>query len=258
MLSSFFSTKDLILVGLIFFLPPLVFNLSMHFLQDILLSLALYYLLGLLLAPIVIKAIVGKDPYTILTFKSLGASDSKGKSFTLFLAITLIVTGLLNLLGVWFRLLPGFNSLTSPAPYFNHVWINYIYLVLVLVVAYVVIYFEHKLYYGVVSTLLPDNIIGTLGIVFYQTIHYIGFAFCVMNSSANAVYLLLLIAGMYLCLYLLKEKEDYKSSGLAHTIIFVVNYLLLAIFVILRSNHKWSKGIAYGTLNRKNIWNRIF
>ena len=257
MLSNLFSTKDVIIIALIMLLPPLGLNLAFHFLQDLVLSLAIY--LGtLILAPILIKIVVGKDPYQILTFKALGGSGGTGKSFTTFLIITLAVSAALSLVGVWFGLLPGFNSLLSPAPYFNRTWVNYIYLIGGLAIALPAITIEHKFYYGVLCTLLPDGIGEIVGIVVYQTLHWIAFAFVVTTTTTNALLLILLIAGLYLCFKLLADKESYESSTKLHIIVYAVNYILLALFVILKTNRKFTKGIAYGTMNRANIWNKIF
>ena len=257
MLASLFSTKDMVLIALIMILPPLSLNLAFKFLQDLILSFAIY-LGALILTPIVIKLIVGKDPYQVLTFKALGGSGGTGKSFTTFLIITLAVSCGLSLVGVWFGLLPGFNSLIAPAPFFSRTWVNYIYMVGGLAIAIPCITIEHKFYYGVLCALLPDGIAEIIGIVVFQTLHWIGFAFAVTTSTTNALLLILLIAGIYLCLKLLADKESYESSTKLHIIVYAVNYVLMAVFVILKYNRKFNKGIAFGTVNKQNIWNKVF
>jgi len=252
-----FSTKDTILAGTVFLIPPAVFNFSIHFLQDIVLTLILYIVVGLWLTPIILKLIINKDPYTVLTYKNLLSSDKRGKNFNLFTLVLLGITVALNIVGVWFGLLKGFDNLVMPAPFFNQIWLNYVYLALVLVNFMVAITIEHKLYYGVISTFVPDNVIGYLSVVLYQTSHYIAFAFVITSSDAYAGILLALLFVFFLGLYILKEKETYKSSTLSHQIVALVNLTLLAVFIALKYHGKFTKGIYLNLRNSNNVINRI-
>lgn len=252
-----FSTKDKLIASLIFLIPPTAFNLSMHFLQDIVLTLAIHIFLVAWFVPFIIHKITGKDPTTLLTYKNLLTSDKRGKKFNLITFVLLCVTVALNILTVWFGFASGFNSIVFPAPFFSSLWINYIYLALTLVAFMVAIQMEHKLYYGVVSTFLPDNMIGFLGIALYQTTHYIALAFILMNSDSFAGILIVLLFGLHLTLYILKEKETYKSSTLAHQIVALANLALLAVFVGLKYHGEFRKGVGLIIPAPKNFINRL-
>lgn len=116
---------------------------------------------------------------------------------------------------------------------------------------------EHKLYYGVISTFLPDNFIGSLGIALFQTAHYIALAFLITGSDTYAGLILLILFLMFFGLYALKEKETYKSSTLAHQIIALVNIMLVALFLILKHNGRYRKGISVTFYNSHNVINKF-
>lgn len=252
-----FSNKDTLIAGLVFLIPPAVFNLSMYFLQDIVITLILYIVLGLYVTPLILKMIINKDPYVVLTYKNLLSSDKKGKNFNLITFLLLALTVTFLLIGVWFGLLSRFNHIILPAPLFHTTWLNYIYLALLIVNAMVAISLEHKLYYGVISTFLPDNVIGYVGIVLFQTLHYVTLAFIITTSDAYAILLLVILFAMFLGLYMLKEKETYKSSTFAHQIVAFVNIALLAVFVGLKYHGKYHKGVGVTFNNTQNVINRI-
>ena len=251
-----FSNRDTIIAGLVFLIPPAVFNLSIYFLKDIVVTLILYIIIGLWLTPILLKQIINKDPYVVLTYKNLFSSDRGGKTFKSMTTVLLIVTLGLSIVAVWFRLLSGFDNIVLPAPLFSTVWLNYVYLLLVIVNFLVAISLEHKLYYGVVTTFLPDNVIGYLGIAMYQTLHYLALAFVMTTDDAFAGLLIALFFLFFLSLYILKEKENYNSSALAHQVIALANLMLLAVFVGLKYNGKYSKGISVAN-SSDNIINKM-
>ncbi len=254
-----FSTSDKIKIGLVLMITPILVGLSWFYSQDAVVSLGVYLLVGLIGIPFVLDIVVGQNIYEVLKYKSLLSSDSRSKTFLPLLIAAFGLTVGLAVVGVYFSLIPNFNLIVALGPYFyKYVWINYIYAAVVLVLLYFIIQIEMKLYYGVISTLLPDNVLGYLGIVLFQTSHWIGFAKVFFNHHEYFPCVFLgVMAIFYLILYIVKEQDNYRASTTIYQICAIVCYLLLVIYGILYKRSIFKKGVRFNLNNSNNVWNKI-
>lgn len=170
---------------------------------------------------------------------------------------TLLLTVTLNIIGVYFKKIPDFSALIALSPYFSNEWVGYMYAFIVPMLLTGVIYLEMKFYYGVISVLLPDNVIGYLTIAVFQTSHWIAFGLKFFNNDSSVLYIfLILLIAFYVMIYAVKEESDYKSARNIYLLNVIVNYVLLVFFVFLQKRGK-SKGISFVLNNRQNFWNKL-
>ena len=68
----------------------------------------------------IISKLVDKDIYDLLAYKGVANAFSISKKlYKLFIIVSLLLTLLLNVLGVYYKKVPDFNSLKALAPYFK-------------------------------------------------------------------------------------------------------------------------------------------
>ena len=121
-----------------------------------------------MLLPTLISKLLNRDIYELLTYKGVtSAFQTKRKLYSIMMIATLLLTISLNIIGVYFKKIPDFTSLMALSPYFSNEWVGYLYAFIVPMLLTGVIYLEMKFYYGVISVLLPDNIVGYLIIAIF-------------------------------------------------------------------------------------------
>ena len=252
-----FSSADKCKIQLLKLVCPVVSSLAWYYTQDALLSLAIHFGFNLILIPFLINKMLNKDIYDVLGFKTM-IPETKSSQKTTVTIVLLVVTLLFNILGVYFGKIPKFSQMVNLGPYFSYKFLSYIYYLLVAGLMVLVINVEMKFYFGVLSIIEPDSILGYLSMGFFMACHWIGFGFAFLNDSTDYVCLVLLVILVlfYMGLYHVKETSSYKDARWVYLVVFGANYALLFLYGVLY-NYKKVSGVSVVVHNNKNIWNRI-
>ena len=252
-----FSTADKTKIGLLMLFCPLISSLAWFYTQDAFLSLAIHFTVNLILIPFILNKLLNKNIYDILGFKNM-IPETKNNTKAQVTVGLLLITIVLNIVGVYLGKLPHLNFIVNLGPLTKYRFFIYLYYLLVGGLMVLVINVEMKFYYGVLSIMIPDNFIGYLGMGLFMALHWLGFGFAFFNNTYDYpfyVFMLLMII-FYVGLYHVKETTSYKDARWVYLVVFAANYILLFIYGVLYSYRKIS-GVTIATSNAKNVWNKI-
>lgn len=251
------SSTHKIYLGIYLVLISALYNVTAYFTQDILLSNALYNVVGFMLGAAVLSKVIKKDAYSILDAAD-ALPESTKKDFTLWSGLSIIVPVLFNLLGVWFKLIPQFDQIISPSPYFNHSVFNYLYAIIaILLLVILTPYNEVRFYVGIVSIILPDGILGAAILGSIVASNYIGLALAVTGHTIHTLTIVLLVGFVFFCLARINDSRTTRYVYTWYMVIVLINVFLIYLFVELKQHGKYSKGIIYLLINSQNVWNKL-
>ena len=154
-----FSTADKTKIGLLMLFCPLISSLAWFYTQDAFLSLAIHFTVNLILIPFILNKLLNKNIYDILGFKNM-IPETKNNTKTQVTVGLLLITIVLNIVGVYLGKLPHLNFIVNLGPLTKYRFFIYLYYLLVGGLMVLVINVEMKFYYGVLSIMIPDNFIG--------------------------------------------------------------------------------------------------
>ena len=251
---SAFSSKDKALIGLLILLPIALNNLLWWFLQDVLLTQLIVVIVGYFVGPFILNKIIKKDIYVLLEVREHMPVHRSSIGW-LWVGLAFGLPIIFLILGVWFNVL-GASSINILAPYFNRAWANYAYLIFASILfCFVHPYAEGRFYYGVIDSILPNNIISRLILALLLSINYIGFSLALVGVRTLAFVTLLVIFGTYLTFSMISEKKGVKVAIFLFVGVSLVIWVLFLLFVVLKQNGNYQGGVILNLLNSRNVLN---
>jgi len=251
------SSTHKMYLGIYLGIISVIYNITAYFTQDIVLSNVLYNALGFMLGAAVLSKIIKKDAYSILEVAD-ALPESTKKDFTLFSGLSIIIPVLFNLLGVWFKLIPHFDQIISPSPFFNHSVFNYLYAIIaILLLVILTPYNEVRFYAGIVSIILPDGILGAAILGAIVASNYIGLALAITGNTIHTLTIVLLVGFVFFCLARINDSRTTRYVYTWYMVIVLINLFLIYLFVELKQHGKYGKGIIYMLVNSRNVWNKL-
>lgn len=249
-----FSLKDKIIVGLMILIPTILNNILYYYLQCVLLTQVIVVIVGYIVAPLVLRKIIQKDVYVLLDARE-SMSGTRPAIGWVWVVLALGIPVLFLIIGVWFDLL-GLGSVTVMAPSFSRpVW-TYVYLIFASIVFCVVHpYCEGRFYYGVIDSILPQNILGRVILAILLTANYIGFSFALLGTNYKVAVALAIFLASYFVLAYISLHKGVRVAIFMQIAASAVSWTLFVLFVVAKYNGSYSKGVLVNLVNPRNVLN---
>lgn len=249
-----FSTKDKLLVGLMVLFPMAINNLFYWYLQCLLITQLTVVIFGYIVAPLVLRKLINKDVYVLLDVRETMSGIRPALGWV-WIILALGIPVLFLIIGMWFDLI-GIHYINLLGPLFSRTLFNYAYIIACSVLFCLVHpFFEARFYYGVLDSIIPGNILGRVILALLLTINYIGFSFAVVGTNYSVAIALAIIFATYFVVAYISLHKGVKIAIFIQMTICVVSWALFLLFLTLKRDGNYTKGVTINWLNPRNILN---